>query len=68
MIWPRQLAAEEVMEIANSCVCPKDFVVSFRHDQVERHGDVQFTIPSECPRLSPAVDDIPTNPAAIIVI
>jgi len=65
MVWSRVLTNDEVTQIANSCVCPKDFVVSFPHSQVERHGDVQFAIPDHCPRLAPAatVDSATSNQA-----
>jgi len=54
MIWSRALTEEEQSETAISCNCPRDYVISFQHDQVERHGDTQYTVPQVCPRVQPS--------------
>ena len=54
IFWPRALTEVEQSETANSCNCPKDYVVTFQHHEVERHGDTQYTVPRECHRLQPS--------------
>lgn len=51
MIWSRAITEGEITDTASSCNCPKDYVVTFQHSQVERHGDTQYSVPASCHRV-----------------
>jgi len=51
MIWPRVLSSGEIKEIANTCVCPKDYAVSMTPDKVEMIGNVIYRFGDTCPTV-----------------
>lgn len=61
MVWPRVLTDDEINRMATSCACPKDYTISFPANLVERRGDLQFSVPQDCPRLPPTVVDGATS-------
>lgn len=68
MVWSRALTEEEIHETASSCNCPKDYIISFQHDQIERHGDTQYTVPQVCQRVVQSSTDENQDPRHTVIV